>query len=108
MLLPTDYNKLLLEWKGPFKVVDRPSRNSYKLGINGKTKTFHANLLKQYVERMEESKQPVPETSECDIDGASFVEVCSAIIYERDDSDHDNDEPDYSTHSASILLPEAK
>lgn len=51
ILMPTDNNKLLLQWKGPFEVVKKVNRLYYQLNIQGKVKTFHINLLKKYVER---------------------------------------------------------
>ena len=54
LLLPTSSNKLLMHWRGPYEVVKRVARNNYKLMVNGKEKTYHANLLKRYVERDDE------------------------------------------------------
>ena len=54
ILLPTDNNTLLLQWKGPFKVVEKVTVHDYKLDINGKFRTFHANMLKQYLSREQE------------------------------------------------------
>lgn len=53
ILMPTDNNKLLLQWKGPFDVVKKVIRVDYQLNIQGKVKTFHINLLKKYVERLQ-------------------------------------------------------
>jgi len=51
ILLPTDNNKLLMQWKGPYQIVEVMSRYNYKVLVRGKSKTYHANLLKEYVER---------------------------------------------------------
>ena len=51
ILLPTDKNKLLMQWKGPFKVEKTVGTNDYGIQIDGKVKTFHANMLKKYIER---------------------------------------------------------
>ena len=51
MLLSTDHNKLLIKWKGPFEVNGYIGGNNYQIKINRKLKTFHINLLKQYVEK---------------------------------------------------------
>ena len=51
LLLPSDSNKLLVQWKGPFKVLERVNRVDYVIEINGKNKTFHINMLKQYFQR---------------------------------------------------------
>ena len=51
ILLPTDNNKLLMQWKGPFKVEEVMGVNDYKVRIRGKSKVYHANLLKKYIRR---------------------------------------------------------
>ena len=54
LLLPTDSNKLLLQWKGPYEVVEVVNRMEYKIDVNGVVSTYHANMFKQYVERRNE------------------------------------------------------
>ena len=51
LLLPTDRNKLLLHWKGPFEIVGKHGTCDYQVDLNGTVKTFHANLLKAYISR---------------------------------------------------------
>ena len=53
ILLPTDHNKLLMQWKGPFEVSSVVGLNDYKVKVKGKEKVYHANLLKKYFEREE-------------------------------------------------------
>ena len=53
LLLPTQHNKLQLEWQGPFKILGRIGTHTYKVLVKAKTKIFHANLLKKYVHREE-------------------------------------------------------
>ena len=55
VLLPTDHNKLLLQWKGPYEVTEVVGRCDYKVSVKEKSKIYHANLLKQYEERHEEN-----------------------------------------------------
>ncbi|CAG2250028.1 unnamed protein product [Mytilus edulis] len=73
VLLPTDKNKLLMQWKGPFTITEKFGKVDYRIQMNGKIKTFHANLLKRYVER-------------CDVDDLTVVS--SAVI------DTDSDQVD--------------
>ena len=47
VLLQTDTNKLLLQWKGPYDITRVVSPNDYKVLMKGKEKTLHANLLKK-------------------------------------------------------------
>jgi hypothetical protein len=49
ILLPTDNNKLLMQWKGPYSVVGKFNDCDYQVDICGKVKTYHINLLKGYV-----------------------------------------------------------
>ena len=46
ILLPTDNNKLLMQWKGPFKVVEQFSNCDYHIDIDDNIKCYHINLLK--------------------------------------------------------------
>ena len=48
VLLPTDSNKLLLSWKGPFPVLGKVGVMDYSIQVNNKSKVFHINLLKKY------------------------------------------------------------
>ena len=51
ILLPTDNNKLLLLWRGPFVVERCGNGNNYWIEVNKKIKTYHVNMLKPYFER---------------------------------------------------------
>ena len=53
VLLPTDTNKLLLSWKGPYEVTEVVNELDYKVKVNGKAKVYHANLLCCYEQREE-------------------------------------------------------
>ncbi|RUS91501.1 hypothetical protein EGW08_000722 [Elysia chlorotica] len=55
LLLPTDHNKLLMQWKGPYEVEQVVGINDYKVKIGRGSKVFHANLLKKYITRDNES-----------------------------------------------------
>ena len=46
VLLPTDNNKLLMQWKGPYEVRAVVGMNDYKVRVKDKLKAYHANLLK--------------------------------------------------------------
>ena len=49
VLLPTSDNKLLMQWKGPFEVLERIEGNDYRIQLANRKKVLHANLLKQYI-----------------------------------------------------------
>ena len=55
LLLPTDSNKLLLQWRGPFEIVEVLNRVHYLVNVNGYIHTYHANILRLYVERKTEA-----------------------------------------------------
>ena len=53
ILLPTEKNKLLMQWKGPFTVKEKIGPTDYRIQVGNKTKIFHINMLKRYIERPE-------------------------------------------------------
>lgn len=53
LLLPSDNNKLLMQWRGPYAVRGKVGLCDYKIEKEGKIKTYHANLLKKFIERDE-------------------------------------------------------
>ncbi|KAJ8024292.1 hypothetical protein HOLleu_36991 [Holothuria leucospilota] len=59
ILLPTYRNKLIMQWKGPYRVVQKEGQYDYKVQVEGKSKTYHANLLKKYFTRPETDKDEV-------------------------------------------------
>lgn len=50
ILLPSESNKLLMTWSGPYKVVS-VMHPDYKVDVRGKLKILHANMLKKYLRR---------------------------------------------------------
>ena len=69
ILLPTDSNKLLMQWRGPYTVESRVGANDYRVKMGSKTKTCHVNMLKKYISREPEGNVvPVDST-----DGATIA-----------------------------------
>ena len=81
VLLPTAHNKLLLQWKGPYEVIEVINRMDYKINMEGKHKIFHANLLKLYTPRQEDDAEAagiaILEVSESDgvVDDESLLSL---------------------------------
>ena len=84
ILRPTNNNKLLMQWQGPFAITERVHGNDYQIDLNGKSRMYHTNMLKQYYERGE----VIPE------DSISEPEI--------------DDDMDYATAGAAILEPEER
>ncbi|XP_040070203.1 uncharacterized protein LOC115319763 [Ixodes scapularis] len=51
LLLPSDTNKLILTWKGPFTGLERRNDVDYVIDLGTRTSLFHINMLKKYEER---------------------------------------------------------
>jgi hypothetical protein len=51
LLLPTKANKLLLQWRGPYTVIEVASAVNYVIQMGSKERKFHVNMLKPYFER---------------------------------------------------------
>ena len=69
LLLPTDANKLLMQWNCPCAETSRCGEGiNYIVEVNKKAKTY-ANMLKQYIERKtnDETSQGGFEGSTCNI-----------------------------------------
>ncbi|KAK7114597.1 hypothetical protein V1264_000634 [Littorina saxatilis] len=79
ILLPTDHNKLLMQWKGPYEVEAVVGINDYKVNVGKKSKIYHANLLKLYMERPPEAVQVAASAEEPDeldeFDGEELLEL---------------------------------
>ena len=81
ILLPTDSNKLLMQWRGPYTVESHVGATDYRVKMESKTKTYHVNMLKKYISRAPEGNVvPVDDT-----DGATVVVagVTSTQSWER-------------------------
>ncbi|XP_065921940.1 retrovirus-related Pol polyprotein from transposon 412 [Magallana gigas] len=97
VLLPTDNNKLLLQWKGPFVVTKKVNRVDYQLDMQGKTKTFHINLLKKYIER------PISDVASVTEDTGVLGLVNAAVVDCVDDEDQDGHLDEYP-QSQTVLV----
>ena len=42
-----------MQWKGPFKVMEKKGSTDYRINVNGTDRLFHINLLKKYHVRVE-------------------------------------------------------
>ena len=51
LLLPSESNKVLLQWNGPYEVLEVVTVINYKINVKGVVNTSPANTLKLYVER---------------------------------------------------------
>ena len=80
LLLPTESNKLLLQWKGPYEVVEIVNSMDYRVDVDGVIGTYHASMLKQYVERKHV-------TSHCLLSAGANVTVDEATDTEEFDLD---------------------
>ena len=75
VLLPTNQNKLLMQWKGPYPVTEIVGVNDYRVKVKGKNKTYHINLLKEYVSRKEGAVE----------ESQSMMELAGAAVIEYEE-----------------------
>ena len=81
VLLPTNNNKLLMQWKGPYKVLERIGMNDYRVRVKGKVRTYHVNLLKEYVVR-----------KEGEMKGRPVMELAGSGVIESEEGEEGADE----------------
>ena len=77
ILLPTDSNKLLMQWRGPYTVESRVGASDYRVKMGSKTKTYHVNMLKKYISRE-------PEGNVVPVDGTDGATVAVAGVIHQD------------------------
>ena len=51
ILLPTEHNKLVMQWKGPFEISEKIGITDYRIRVGSNQKIYHINMMKQYLER---------------------------------------------------------
>ena len=63
ILLLTDSNKLLMQWRGPYTLESRVGANDYRVKMRSKMKTYQVNMLKKFISREPEGNVvPVDDT----------------------------------------------
>ncbi|XP_046545517.1 uncharacterized protein LOC124255665 [Haliotis rubra] len=100
ILLPTNHNKLLLQWKGPFVIEESFGSDNYRVRVGDKLKTYHANLLKKYIDRESSSCSTV--VSDVSVSLPQYV--CTGIV----DVGDDNVESDVEGDLPEIVSPPLK
>ena len=85
VLLPTDSNKLLMQWQGPFEIMERVRGDDYKIRIKDRVRTYHANMLKKYYER--KSDNSVAEESGGFRCKENVSELSAVILEANEDTD---------------------
>ena len=109
LLLPTDKNKLLLQWKGPFVAESIVGVNDYGIKVGDKVKTFHANMLKEYVEKqttqVKEREEASPKKSDREIEGSSVLHVAAAAVIEQSESGPEGAVDDESLLELGTMQP---
>ena len=93
LLLPTDNNKLLMNWKGPFPIVAKVGNMDYKVELGN-----HANLLKKYFRRQD------TEMETAEVSGCLLEVACAAVIESDYDEFEETADDDGKTLSNDHLL----
>ena len=81
ILLPTESNKFLMQWRGQYIVESRVGAYDYRVKMGSKTNTYHVNMLMKYIARQPDVEVNVVPTNE--EDGAT-VAVASVIHQDID------------------------
>ena len=77
ILLPTDSNKVLMQWRGPYTVESHVGANNYRVKMMSKTKTYHVNMLEKYYSRE-------PEGNMVAIDATDGTTIAVAGVIHQD------------------------
>ena len=88
MLLPTDHNKLLMQWKGPYEVSAVVGINDYMVKVKDKVKVYHANLLKAYIKREGELGEAAAAVAQGMVKSVTYTGEPSELQLDPDDDDN--------------------
>jgi len=86
IMRPTDSSKLLMQWKGPYEVVERVGVTDYRIRIGKTEKMYHINMLKKYFESGDSSKG-VSGASKNTEESSDLECVAAAVIEDETDED---------------------
>ena len=75
LLLPVCSNKLLMTWKGPYKVLEVRNKVDILIDMNGNKKLFHANLVKMYHRRAHANLAYVADEKPT----LDYLQICSSV-----------------------------
>ena len=108
LLLHTDSNKLLMHWKGPFKIVKKCNKMNYQIDLGHRKQTFHINLLKKYHRR--EQGENDDKLCSCDVidvrDNLGVFDIAAvAVIEEEVDEEANLDHHFAVTNDELLHLP---
>ena len=97
LLLPTDRNKLLMHWKGPFKIVKKNiNRMNYQIDLGSRKQIFHINMLKKCYRRGEVC------ASLEEVKAGSAFEIAAVPIIQEE---IDNEQEDILSSDVLLHLP---
>ena len=100
ILLPSSTNKLLIEWQGPYNVIEKANKVDYIIEVNGKPKKYHVNVLKAYVRRTNTVMFVADEDQE-----DSFTKICCSTLHVQCVEDEDDSVPSAEV-SKNCALPD--
>ncbi|XP_071101021.1 uncharacterized protein [Haliotis cracherodii] len=66
---------VMKEWKGPYEILEAFGIGNYRIQVGNKTKTYHANLLKKYIDREE-----IKDTTVCDVSIAHLMYASAGLV----------------------------
>jgi len=83
VLRADDNNALLMHWQGPYNVTAKENLNDYRIDMNGKSRLYHINMLKEYIERVDEDD----DQAQVEIVENGSCECISTAVIEPDERD---------------------
>ena len=85
LFLPDSKKKLLMAWKGPYKVLTKKNNVNYEILQDGGKKLYHANLLKKYFRRASEKNASAPDKNPPTELKGTFAVAQHCVISDFDD-----------------------
>ena len=98
IFLPTSPKKLLMKWKGPYKVLARLGGYTYSVDVKGQAKAYHINLLRKFIPR-----EPETESPESSLAAENLKRPLSDMQQPSDNPDLDEDVDEENILSCNVL-----
>ena len=104
LLLPTDSNKLLMHWKGPFKIVKKCNKMNYQIDLGHRKQTFYINLLKKYHRREQGENDKLCSFDVIDVqDNLGVFDITAAAVIEEEVDEEANLDHHFAVTNDELL-----
>ena len=75
-----------MQWRGPFRVIERTGLSDYRIQVGDAVKTYHINMLKRYYEATNRTGNGLSKTSESSGASGRADKVVAVLVEDEEDN----------------------